>query len=147
MFRAIVTSLALVAIVSSSAQSAQLINIQGDVLVNKGDGYKPVIYNVVVSPGDRVLVVEGSVEIVYENGFIQTLGHGQVALVVANPAAPAVASQVALVVANPAAPAVANAPPSFSGKTLLIGGLIVSGIAGGAILFSNAGESSRPISP
>lgn len=70
----------------TAVQAAQL-NVEGTVLVNKGDGFRPVPSGTEVNAGDRVRVVQGSARIVYANCYAVSLQTGQMALVLSNPPA------------------------------------------------------------
>jgi hypothetical protein len=91
--------------VVSGAQAARLTEIQGKVLVNKGDGFWEVNGSTAVSVGDRILVRgKGRAQIDYGSGCIKRVLASQTAVVAAKPncdPAPAVAQQQ---------PAVSKAP-------------------------------------
>ena len=83
--------------VVSRAHAARLTEIQGTVLVNKGDGFWEVNGSTSVSAGDRVLVRgKGRAKIDYGNGCIKRVLASQTAVVAAKPscdAPPSVAQQ------------------------------------------------------
>lgn len=116
------------AMLVSSAQASLLTGIAGSVSLNTGEGFKPVTEATSVSPGDRVRTGNGSAEIVYDNGCSVKIGAGQVVLVLT--AAPTCSSE------NGSFPSMA---------TLAVGGLVVVGGIGAAVLFT--GSSSKPASP
>jgi hypothetical protein len=85
MLRKLIFSLVLAGSLTS-AQAAQL-NVEGTVLLNRGDGFQPVPSNIEVKPGDRIRVVQGSARIVYPNCYAVNLNTDQMAVVLANPPA------------------------------------------------------------
>ena len=88
MLRVVALSLALAASIAPGAGAAQLVNVRGDVLVNKGDGLKPATNNLSLDPGAKVQVLEGSAQIAYGNGYVENLGPHQFAIVLADPPKP-----------------------------------------------------------
>jgi hypothetical protein len=81
MIRGMLTLLSISALLTASAEAALLSNVQGDVTINRGDGFKPASGGAVVSPGDRIRVASGSADIVYENGCAVKVAGGQVVAV------------------------------------------------------------------
>ncbi len=88
MFREVALSLALVVFAASSAGATRLANVQGDVLINKGDGFTPASNNLLLLPGNQIQVLEGSAQIVYDNGYVESMGPHQLAIVLIEPPAP-----------------------------------------------------------
>ncbi len=88
MVRVVALSLALAASIASSAGATQLVSVQGDVLVNKGDGLKRAASNLPLEPGAQVQVLEGSAQIQYGNGYVANLGPHQLAIVLLDPPEP-----------------------------------------------------------
>jgi hypothetical protein len=85
MSRKLILSIALAAFIPLGVRSAELTNVNGQVFVNKGFGYEPVGSSLQVSPGDRIRTREGGAQIVYKNGYVQTIEQGQIGLILANP--------------------------------------------------------------
>jgi hypothetical protein len=77
-----------------------------------------------VDPGDRIRVVEGSADIVYENGALVTVQPGQTAVVLAN------------------APAATGMTFDISDTAFVAGGLLIGAGAGLAIALSKNGPAS-----
>ncbi len=88
MFRVAALSLALAASIAPGAGAAQLVNVRGDVLVNKGEGLKPATSNLPLDPGAQLQVLEGSARVAYGNGYVENLGPHQLAIVLADPPKP-----------------------------------------------------------
>jgi uncharacterized protein YkwD len=85
MFRAVALSLALAAAVAPGAWATQVVNVRGDVLVNKGDGFKPATNGVPLEPGTQIQVLEGSAQVEYGNGYVANLGPHQLTIVLVDP--------------------------------------------------------------
>jgi hypothetical protein len=111
---------------AASAQAAQLTNVQGNVQVNNGGGFKPVAGFAEVSPGDRIKVVNGSADIIYGNGCTVKIRQGQVVAVLWN--APGCGGGLK---DGPAAEA------GLSTETAVIGGVAIAAGAGLAVALSN----------
>ncbi len=88
MFRVVALSLPLAASIAVGAWATQLSNVQGDVLVNKGDGFTPARNNLPLVPGTRIQVLEGSAQVEYGNGYVASLGPHQMMIVLINPPEP-----------------------------------------------------------
>ena len=73
-------------VIASSAQAARLIDIEGTVLVNTGEGFQEVIGRTTVSAGDRVLVRgKGGAHIDYGAGCITKVLQNQTVVVASKP--------------------------------------------------------------
>ncbi len=117
------------ALTAADAKAALLVNVEGAVAVNRGDGYQPAPAGAGIAPGDRVRAETGSADIVYENGCTVKVGPGQTVLVLYTPPA-------------------CNAAESsgLSTTTYVVGGIAVAGgIGAAAILLSQ--NNSKPASP
>ncbi|MEQ1718038.1 MAG: hypothetical protein ABL907_19025 [Hyphomicrobium sp.] len=126
--RKVMTALLFLALSLQVANAATLSGIQGQVLVNKGNGFVQAQPGTEIVPGDRVLVQPGgSAQITYPNGAIGSLQPGGIFTV------PAIAPAVAVAVA-PAA----GVPTGV----LVAGGLAAA--AGAGFLVYNATKSSSP---
>jgi hypothetical protein len=53
-----------------AAQTAQLANVQGSVLVNQNGRYSPVTSKTTLRAGDRVLAMNGGAQLTYANGCV-----------------------------------------------------------------------------
>jgi uncharacterized protein YkwD len=85
MFRVVALSLALAATIAPGAWATQVVNVRGDVLVNKGDGFKPATNNLPLEPGAQIQVLEGSAQVEYGNGYVASLGPHQLTIVLVDP--------------------------------------------------------------
>lgn len=100
----------------------------GDVFIDSGSGFSPVLEPTEVKTGDTVMaMVGGAAEIVYNDGCRQTVDVGS------------------LVVIGEASPCSGTAESGPVNNTLLIGGLVVVGGVGAAIALSGGG-SDKPAS-
>ena len=136
MLRRIVAAISAFALFAASAQAAVLTNIQGQVSVNTGQGFKPAGPTVDVKPGDRIMTGQGgTAQIDYSETCITSVAADTVVIVQANPpCAPTTTGQV-----DPATPPTGN-------NVLIIGGLVVAGGAIAALALGNGG-GSKPASP
>jgi hypothetical protein len=82
MFRHCFLVLAATLAIALGAQAAHLDNVQGTVLVNRGSGFRAAGQDVELNPGDRVKVVSGTADIVYDHCRTVTVSRGQIILVV-----------------------------------------------------------------
>jgi hypothetical protein len=111
------------------AQAARLTNVTGTVFVNRGQGFQPVNGEMEVNPGDRINVVQGTADIVYDNGATVKVASGEMIAVLATP--PDVLS---------GGPALAD----FSTSTYILGGLVVIGGLGAGLALSSHGSPASP---
>ena len=82
MLRTAIIAAASTLLIAASAQAALLRNIDGRVLLNKGDGFWEVFSKTPVTPGDRVLVRgRGSAEIDYGEGCVSKVSANETAIV------------------------------------------------------------------
>src|SRR6516164_488956 len=87
MVRKLISSVVIASLIATGAEAARLANVQGSVIVNRGDGFQPAQGGTVIAPGDRVRVNQGSAEIVYDNGCVVKVGSGQMVAVLYTPPA------------------------------------------------------------
>ena len=130
--RKFVCAVAFLAASIAAADAATLSGVQGQVLVNKGNGFVQADPGTEILPGDRVLVQPGgSAQITYPNGAVGNVPSGGVFTVPTTP---------------PAAPPLntAGGPPSggIPNGLLIAGGAAVA--IGAGVLIYNATKSSSP---
>lgn len=132
-FHLFVQATALLALMAMPAQAAQLIDIQGKVLVNRGTGFQRAIGMSELQPGDRVMATGGgSARIVYSAACSATVSSGTAVIVRAK--APCAGGDASTT----------NVPTD----TLVIGALVAGGVAAGAFALGGHGSSSSsPASP
>ena len=132
--RQILTALIMMSFLAANAHAAQLTNIQGQVFVNRGDGFKQVTGPTQVNPGDRVLAgANGKAQVFYDGSCFNNVGAGQAIIIPqGQPCAPA-AEQTATT-------------GGIGTTTLVVGGLVVAVGAGVAIAASSR-SSKKPVSP
>lgn len=124
--RKILSALLFLALSLQAVDAATLSSIQGQVLVNKGNGFVQAQPGTEIAPGDRVLVQPGgSAQITYPNGAVGSLEPGGIFTV---PTVP---------------PAVAVAPAAGLPTGVLVAGGIAAA-AGAGLLIYNATKSSSP---
>jgi hypothetical protein len=87
MIRKLISCVVIASLIATGAEAAVLSNVQGSVIVNRGDGFQPAQGGTSIAPGDRVRVVAGSAEILYENGCVVKIGQGQMVAVLHTPPA------------------------------------------------------------
>jgi len=120
---------ALFALLSTSAEAAQLADIQGTVLLNRGNGFERVLGSVPLQPGDRVMATGGgSARIVYSPACTTVVSSGTAVIIRSDP------------------PCNGGTVLRSDGSALVIGGLVAGGVAAGVIALSGSG-SSGPASP
>jgi hypothetical protein len=110
-------------------QAGHLANVQGKVLLNRGQGFQPVTGDVDVLPGDRVRAVDGSAEIVYSNGTTVLVQSGQMVVVLSTP------------------PAGAGWLGEVPTPVLIAGGAALVGIGVGVVVLDSHSSKSNPASP
>ena len=115
----------------SSAQSAILEGIQGEVLVNRGGGYRFVSGTVELRPGDMIIAnTGGSAQLSYNGGCTVLLEAGAVITVAEQP--PCLTTQ-------------ASAGPTTPGLTpgaLAIGAVVIGAGVGAAVLLGNGKDKA-----
>jgi len=140
MLRTAIIAAAATLLIAGSAQAALLRNIEGKVLVNKGDGFWEVFGKTPVTPGDRVLVRgKGSAEIDYGEGCIAKVSANQTTIVAQKkncdrqtPIAMPVRQMASLKDLGPIALPPSPKDNSPDGHAIVIGGLVVAGGLGAA---------------
>lgn len=73
------------AFILTNAQAAVLSSFEGDVSVNRGNGFQPVSLGAVLDPGYRVRTGEGTATIRYDNGCTTTVAARQTVVVSSRP--------------------------------------------------------------
>src|SRR5919108_4809062 len=125
---------ALVVSLSGTARAATLEDIQGEVLVNRGGGYKHVHGPVVLKAGDTIVVVKrgDSAVLSYDDGCKVPVDFGSTVLAVAgvpSPCGPTASYQApAWLTGSP------GAPGGVDATTLPVGAVVVGGAIGAAVL-------------
>ena len=139
---------ALVVFISGTARAATLEDIQGEVLVNRGGGYKHVHGPVVLKAGDTIVVAKrgASAVLSYDDGCKVPVDFGSAVVAVAgvpSPCGPTASYQPpAGLTGSP------GAPGGVDGTTLAVGAVVVGGGVGAAVLLlSGDHERDRPASP
>ena len=87
LLRIFIAQTAISALLAAGAQAALLTNIDGVILVNHGDGFKPVAEGASLEAGDRVRADAGSADVLYENGCSMKVAHKQTVVVLFMPPA------------------------------------------------------------
>ena len=82
-----ISAIVATALFVTSAEAAVLTNIEGTILVDHGNGFKPVAGSALVVPGDRVHAANGATSVLYENNCSEKVGPNQTVLVLAEPPA------------------------------------------------------------
>ncbi|MDX2306659.1 MAG: hypothetical protein NW216_00295 [Hyphomicrobium sp.] len=126
--RRFLTALGIAALSGTVAHAAALSNSQGIVSVNSGSGYVAASGGTAVGGGDRVKTGSGSsVDIVYDNGCVVTVGPEEVVLVLAEDPACSVGGTI-------------------GAGEVAVGVAIAGGVIGAAVAVSNSGDGA-PSSP
>ena len=73
------------AFILTNAQAAVLSSFEGDVSVNRGNGFQPVSLGAVLDPGYRLRTGEGTATIRYDNGCTTTVAARQTVVVSSRP--------------------------------------------------------------
>ncbi|MBJ7532749.1 hypothetical protein JDN40_01250 [Rhodomicrobium vannielii ATCC 17100] len=122
------------ALMATAAHATVLTNIQGSVMVDRGNGFQPVSVTSPVVAGDRVRAVGGSADIVYDDGLVQKVVQSQTVAVLSK--------------GRPDAPFV-GAEGGFAGNLPVIGATLgVVGIAAGVgVAMSDSGSDSSGLTP
>lgn len=112
MFRVVVSGVAAAALfATSAAQAITVESIQGQVAINRGDGFRPVTTATQGKSGDRVMAnPNSSAEIVYDNGCREKVDPGQVVVIKVEP------------------PCAGIIPPNYLVTGALVTGAIVTGV-------------------
>jgi hypothetical protein len=118
-----------------AAQAAMLEAIQGQVMVNTGNGYRFVSGTVELKPGDMVIANSGgAAQLAYDDGCSVQVQAGSVVTV--GPQSPCAANQ-----ANSG-----NASLGLTPGTLAVGAVVVGGGVGAAMLLGGS-NGDKPASP
>jgi hypothetical protein len=113
--------------VAAPAGAATVKAISGQVLLNRGDGYKLVAGQIEAAPGATVVANPGaSAQIVYADGCVVDVQPVTVATI------------------TPQSPCTTGAAPAPSSNTLILGAVVVGAGAGAAILLSQKDNSASP---
>ena len=140
LLRMLIVQTAISALLAAGAQAALLTNIDGVILVNHGDGFRPVAEGAILGSGDRVRAEAGSADVLYENGCSMRVTHKQTVVVLF---APPACGQGSLKDGVSAADGSAFGMPSE-----VIGAGVVLGGAGLAVALSSSGNNTVPgVSP
>lgn len=116
MLGAIAASFAMIA----SAQAAMLVDVKGNIKVNRGNGFEKAASELVVKPGYKLMAAPGaSAKVVYSNGVAFKLQSGRVMTVMTDELAKIRST------AMYQEPVVAPVPPIPT--PLVIGGLVAAG--------------------
>lgn len=126
-------ALLLACLVGTAAKAATLEAIQGQVMVNKGNGYRFVSGTVELNPGDMVIANSGGgAQLIYGDGCNVPVQAG---------AAVTVGDQSPC-----AAQGGSNGGPALGPGTLALGAVVVGGGIGAAVLLSGQ-NGDKPVSP
>ncbi|MGO8953084.1 MAG: hypothetical protein ACLPWS_20465 [Rhodomicrobium sp.] len=131
MFRKLVSVAAVTILMPASVQAAYLANVDGTVLINRGNGFRPAWGGAEVGPGDRVRVENGAADIVYDNGCAVKLSPGQTMAVLSVPPVCAKESSAA--------------SSGLSTESVVIGGLVIGSGVGLAVALTET--KAAPASP
>ena len=157
MLRNIIFAVASTFVIASSAQAARLIDVEGTVLVNMGEGFQEVIGRTTVSPGDRVLVRgKGRAQIDYGAGCVTKVLDNQTVVVASKPTCNVTPMPSPRKFASlrelPAFPSHSPVPKPFNDghadqRILIVGGLVVVGNAIAAIVTTGDDNKDRSRAP
>jgi hypothetical protein len=126
----------------TSAFAATVTVTQGQVLVNRGQGYQAVVGSTEIGAGATVVANPGAVaQVVYSSLCAVTVKPGTVYTIAAQPPCPTGGS-TALQATMP--PAGTPADPGISDTTLIVGGVVVVGGVALGVLLSQKGKSASP---
>ncbi len=145
MYRNSTLAVVITCTIASAAHAARLTEVDGNVLVNKGEGFLEVNGATAVSAGDRILVRgKGTAKIDYGDGCVKKISANQTAVVTSKPVcdpAPVVAQKQPVpklagsLKEAPATPGVIESVPDHHIAT--IGGIVA--VATGALLIASQG--------
>lgn len=129
-FLRLAQAIALLALMAMPSQAAQLADVQGTVLVNRGTGFQRAAGIIELQPGDRVMATGGgSARIVYSASCSAAVSPGTAVIVRAQ--APCAGSNVSTT--------------SVPTEALVTGALVAGGVVAGALALGGQGNS--PASP
>jgi len=135
MHRIALTAFALGLLIISPARAAGVEVVEGQVSINRGDGYQPVVDWAPASPGDLVMASPNSSgKITYADGCVVEVTPG------------------AVVAVQEYSPCTTPERSGFKPGYLIGGVLVVGGIVGGVIALTGGGDdndktSDKPASP
>jgi hypothetical protein len=147
MYRNSILALVFTCTIAPAAQAARLTEVEGNVLVNKGDGFWEVNGATAVSAGDRVLVRgKGAAKIDYGNGCVKKISANQSTVVTSKPVcdpAPVVAQKQPVAKVAGSLKEAPAAPGAIEGRlpdhhAAMIGGVMA--VATGAVLLASQGD-------
>lgn len=117
-------AVALLLLMTSSASAATVTSVQGQTLVNRGQGFQPIVGSVQAGPGAQVVVNPGGQgQVSYPDGCSITVAPGDV---------------YTITPASPCATGNTNAPGV---NPLAVGAVVLGGVAA-AVVFSQSGSAS-----
>ena len=145
-------SVALIALISLNAHvhAATVTAVQGQVLVNSGQGYRLVDGSIQMGPGATVVANPGALaQVVYPNGCIVTVQPGSVYLIASQEPCPAMArEQIQTNQASPSRKSESTTetagPSGVSPTTLALGAAAIGAGAAAAIFLLNPANSASP---
>jgi hypothetical protein len=123
--------------VSAHAFAITVQVLQGQVLINRGQGYRMIDGTTEADPGNTVVVNPGgAAQIVYPNGCTMKVMPQSVTSVSAQPPCPA---------QQPSSPEPTGDEPAISGTTMIVAGAVVvgGGVAAAILLL----QKNKPASP
>ncbi len=131
MFRTVVSTAIMAALMGWSAEAATLGDVEGAVSVNQGMGFQKVTAGTQLNPGDRIRTGSGWADIVYSNGCTVRVGPHQLALITATPSA-----------CGARADGMHSQPLSAGPDPLIAGGFIVAGGTGLGVAIALANDNN-----
>ena len=140
--RRILLTAIFMSVMPAFGHAAVLSPIKGEVLVNMGNGYMPIVNAVEVKPGDLVFVSpEGQALIDYGSGCLQTVLPRTVVWVEPQPPCQAAPQRPAETIAG-------SSPAGTGSNSMLVGTAIVAGGAAAALALAGGGDKTpAPASP
>jgi hypothetical protein len=136
LLRILVAQTAISALLAAGAQAASLANIDGVILVNHGNGFKPVAEGAALASGDRVRAAAGSADVLYENGCSTKVAHKRTVVVLFTP--PACGQRSLKDGVSAGGGSAFSLPPEVIGAGVVLGG------AGLAVALSHSGSNTFP---
>ena len=115
----------------------------GQVLINRGEGYKMVAGTVQGGPGDTIVANPGgSAQIVYPDGCVVDVLPGSVAVINAQSPCSSAGSNITTGAANSETPSEPSSGTGINGSALALGAVAVGGGVGAALLLGKDKSSS-----
>jgi hypothetical protein len=151
MYRHSILAVVFTCTIAPAIQAARLTEVEGNVLVNKGDGFWEVNNATPVSAGDRVLVRgKGTAKIDYGNGCVKKISANQTTVVTSKPVCdpapvaaqkqPVAKAAVSLKETPAAAAAIGTGVPD---NHLAIFGGVMAAATGAVLLASQGGDGDN----